>query len=85
MNQRYFWRENVIAVVILLHVLARMSQWREQAIKCKTFYDFEGLTSFSINNRANFVGERKYNEASIFFRTRVKIKVKSRTRSRLQN
>ena len=28
-----FWRENVI-VVILLRVLARMSQWQKQVIKC---------------------------------------------------
>ena len=33
-----FWRENVIAVVILLRVLARTSKWREQVIKCKKFY-----------------------------------------------
>ena len=29
-----FWRENVVAVVILLRVLARMSKWRKQDIKC---------------------------------------------------
>ena len=29
-----FWRENVVAVVILLRVLARMSKWRKQVIKC---------------------------------------------------
>ena len=34
------WRENVIAVVILLRVIARMSWWREQVIKCKKFYHF---------------------------------------------
>ena len=33
-----FSRENVIAVVILLRVLVRMSKWREQVIKCKTLY-----------------------------------------------
>ena len=27
-----FWRENVIAIVILLRVLARMPWWREQVI-----------------------------------------------------
>ena len=27
------WRENVVAVVILLRVLARVSYWREQVIK----------------------------------------------------
>ena len=29
-----------LAVVILLRVLARMSQWREQVIKCRKFYLF---------------------------------------------
>ena len=28
-----FWRENVV-VVILLRVLARMSQWQKQVMKC---------------------------------------------------
>ena len=32
-----FWRENVIAVVILLRVLARISQLREQFIKFQKF------------------------------------------------
>ena len=35
-----FWQENVIAVVILLRVLARMSWWWKQVIKCKKFYHF---------------------------------------------
>ena len=29
-----FWRENVVAVVILLRVLARMSSWQKQDVKC---------------------------------------------------
>ena len=29
-----FWRENVIAVVIVLRVLTRISRWRKQVIKC---------------------------------------------------
>ena len=29
-----FWRENVAAIVTLLRVLARMSKWRKQVIKC---------------------------------------------------
>ena len=36
--------------------------WREQVIKCMKFHDLpsgEGLTSFRINNRANFFSERK--------------------------
>ena len=35
-----FWQENVIAVVILLRVLARMSWWWKQVIKCQKFYHF---------------------------------------------
>ena len=30
----------MIAVVILLRVLARMSWWRKQVIKCSEFYHF---------------------------------------------
>ena len=36
--------------------------WREQVIECTKFHDLpsgEGLTSFSINNRASFFSERK--------------------------
>ena len=32
------WRENEIAVVTLLRVLARMSWWWKQVVKCKKFY-----------------------------------------------
>ena len=52
----------MIADVILLRVLARMS-WRQEqeVIKCEKYYHFatgEGLTSFSINNCTNvFVGK----------------------------
>ena len=35
-----FWRENVVAFVILLRVLERMSWWRKQDIKCQKFYHF---------------------------------------------
>jgi len=70
-----FWRENMIAVVILLRVLARM--WRKQVIKCKNFYHFaigRGLNLFSINNRANVFGEKSKMKLSgvSFLRTRVK-------------
>ena len=57
-----FWRENVIAAVILVQVLARISQRREQVIKVRRFIILlsgEGLTSFRINNRTNFFGEKK--------------------------
>ena len=40
-----FWRENVIAVVILQLVLARMS-WREQVIKYEKFYLFMSIVFF---------------------------------------
>ena len=56
-----FWRENVIAVVILLRVLARMSYWRKQVIKCKKFYRYRigrGLKPFNKNKSANFSGEK---------------------------
>ena len=32
-----FWREDVIVVIILLHVLARMSYWWEQVIEVQQF------------------------------------------------
>ena len=35
-----FWRENLVAVVSLLRVLARMSQQRKQVVKCQKFYNF---------------------------------------------
>ena len=68
-----FWRENVIAVVILLRVLARMSV----VVETRSFIVFlsgESLTSFSINNRTNFLVKKKVNEAfrGVFLRTRAK-------------
>ena len=44
------WRENVIAVVILLRVSARMSSWREQVkfIKSKQFYHFAIWRGFNL-------------------------------------
>ena len=35
-----FWLEKVVAVVILLRVSARMSQWRKYVINGKKFYHF---------------------------------------------
>ena len=57
-----FWRENVIAVVILQRVLARMLQWREQVITVRSFIILlsgEVLTSFSMNDRTNCLVKKK--------------------------
>ena len=59
-----FWRENVIAVVILQRVLARMLQWREQVITVRSFFILlsgEVLTSFSMNDRTNCLVKKKKN------------------------
>ena len=55
----------MVAVIILQQVLARMSKWREQDIKCKKPSHFghfaigRGLNLLSINNRTNFFGGKK--------------------------
>ena len=55
-----FWRENVIAVVILLQVWFQrdlLSWWRTQVIKCKKFYHSaigKGLKIESIRKLGNF-------------------------------
>ena len=45
------WWENVVAVVTLLRVLARMSKWGKQVIKCRSLIIIllsgEGVTSFT--------------------------------------
>ena len=52
-----FWRENVIAIVILLRVLAKMSV----AVTSQWLIIFQ---VYSIkNNRASFSGKGEYNEA----------------------
>ena len=43
-----FWRENVMAVVILLRVSEQMSKQREQVIKCKKFYHFTVGRGFNL-------------------------------------
>ena len=51
-----FWRENEIAVVTLLRVLARMLKWRKQVINVRSLIILrsgEGLTSFNKDNSAN--------------------------------
>ena len=57
-----FWRENVIAVVILHRVLTRMLQWREQGITVRSFIILlsgEVLTSFRMNYRTNCLVKKK--------------------------
>ena len=61
-----FWRENMIAVVILLQVFTKMLVVAETSfVSCQMLGDFislrsgEGLTSFSKKNRAYFPGEKK--------------------------
>ena len=57
-----FWRENVIAVVILQRVLARMLQCREQVITVRSFIILlsgEVLTSFRMNDRTNCLVTKK--------------------------
>ena len=51
----------MVAVVTRLLVLARMSKWRKQVIKCEKFYHFAmgvGVTSFTKGNNANFSSEK---------------------------
>ena len=52
-----FWLENVVAVVTLLRVLARMSKWRKQVVSVRSFIILrsrEGVPSFTKVNSANF-------------------------------
>ena len=63
-----FWPENVIAAVIVLRVLARMSPGSggsklSNAISFTILGSGEGLPSFDKNNGANFSGGKTYNEA----------------------
>ena len=56
-----FWREKVVAVITPLRVLARMSKWGKQVVKCKKFYHFafrEDVTSFTKGNSADLSGEK---------------------------
>ena len=62
-----FWQENVIVVVILLRVFARMSWWRKRAIKCLSFCDFATGRELNLrlsitDNSANVSGAKKYYE-----------------------
>ena len=61
-----FWRENEIAVVTLLRVLARMLKWRKQVINVRSLIILrsgEGLTSFNKDNSANVSWKKKYDAA----------------------
>ena len=58
-----FWRENMMAVVILLRVLAKMSSGSDgkKLSNLKSFIILrlgEGLNSFNKNNRVIFSGEK---------------------------
>ena len=73
----YFWRKNVIAVVILLRVLAQ--ECRSGGNKLSDVWRFiilllgEGLTFFNINNRTSFFGEKgkvTLSGVSFFWNTR---------------
>ena len=62
-NQRDFGG-NVVAVVILLRVVARMSWWRKQEIKHFIILRSEGgVTFFTKDNSANFSSEKWQNKA----------------------
>ena len=70
-----FWRENVVAVVTLLRVLARMSKWRKQVIYpdqmlvVLSFCDWERVTSFTKGTVLTFLvknGKMKLSRESIF-------------------
>ena len=54
-----FWREDVIAVVILLRVLAKMLSDIRRLESFVILRSREGLTSFNKNNHVNFSGEKK--------------------------
>ena len=78
----------MVAAVFSLRVLARMSQYRKQVLKCWKFNHFrsgEGLTFFNKNSRANFSGEKKYKEAFRFvLKYAKKLEVKSISSSNLK-
>lgn len=71
-----FWRENAIAIVILLRVLVRMAcSGGNKFINVRSFIIFrsgEGLNSFNKNNLANFSDGKNVSGVSIFLRTREK-------------
>ena len=58
-----FWRENVVAVVTLLQVLAKMLKEQKQVIKINVrrfiiLQSGESVTSFTKGNSANFSSEK---------------------------
>ena len=65
-----FWRENLIAVVILLRVLARYRSGVNKLSNIRSFIILlsgEGLTPFSINNRPSVFGEKKMKLSRVSF------------------
>ena len=69
-----FWREDAIAVVILLRVLAKMLSDIRRLESFVILRSREGLTSFNKNNHVNFSGEKKKNTGvSMFLTIREKI------------
>ena len=83
-----FWRENVVAVVTLLRVLARMLYGGNKLSTVRTFsilQSGEGSTSFNNDNSAKFLVEKnsvKNSGVSIICEYAKKLSIKSRTRSR---
>ena len=62
-----FWREDAIAVVILLRVLAKMLSDIRRLESFVILRSREGLTSFNKNNHINFSGEKKKIPGSLCF------------------
>ena len=64
-EQASFWRENVIAVVILPRGLVRVAtfQWQKQMLEVLSLCDREGaVTSFNEDD-STFLVNQKYHEA----------------------
>ena len=69
-----------------------MAEKRYQMLEVLSFCDQEGLTSSNRNNSANFLGEKKYDEAlwDVYFLTaeyskKLEVKYRSCSRSRTRN
>ena len=88
-EQASFWRENVIAVVILLRGLVRVAtfQWQKQMLEVLSLCDRErAVTSFNKDD-STFLVNQKYHEAFqgvYILKKKKKTVVKSRTGSRFR-